>query len=479
MLRTADLLADLELLESVYRALHPGLQRYLTATQVDAVFADAQLEFARDRTLADAFIVLTKLTAAFKCGHSYPNFFNQRADIAQALFSAPRLPFYFTWLGTSAATMVITKNFSDNTALAPGAIVVSINGRNTTDILAGLLPLARADGSNDNKRKAYLAASGDSKFEAFDILAPLVFPELRSADGMFTMQIKTLDGTLQTIRVPGQSLGQREQIVDDANPELADDAPLWQLAWMPYDKSKFAYLRMASWVAYKTKWDWQGFLSSTMKTLIRQEVPALIIDLRGNEGGSDAGDAILEYVTPRAIPRRTTVRRVKFTTVPEPLRPMLDTWDNSFYTLGTDGHAVADGWRELNDSPQNATMLTPKGRYRGRLVVLIDASNSSATFQFAAMVKKHKLGTLVGTTTGGSHRGINGGAFFFTRLPKTGLEVDLPLIGTFPPGTPRDANNVPDAGITPDVIVERTAADIAANRDPQLNAAVAIAAGKR
>ena len=40
------------------------------------------------------------------------------------------------------------------------------------------------------------------------------------------------------------------------------------------------------------------------------------------------------------------------------------------------------------------------------------------------------------------------GAFFFTRLTRTELEVDLPLIGLFPPGAP-------DAGVTPDVVVSR------------------------
>lgn len=105
-------------------------------------------------------------------------------------------------------------------------------------------------------------------------------------------------------------------------------------------------------------------------------------------------------------------------------------------------------------------MIAPKGpRFIGRLAVLIGPQNSSATFAFAQAVRRERLGALVGEPTGGNRRGINGGCFYFFRLPETGLEADLPLIGTFPT-TPQ-----PDAGIVPDVTVAPTAAMIAAGRD--------------
>jgi hypothetical protein len=72
---------------------------------------------------------------------------------------------------------------------------------------------------------------------------------------------------------------------------------------------------------------------------------------------------------------------------------------------------------------------------------------------------------LFGNTTGGNRRGINGGAFFFVRLPASGLEFDLPLVGYFPPGHP------PDAGLKPDVRIAPTVWDIAARADPVLDAA--------
>lgn len=94
--------------------------------------------------------------------------------------------------------------------------------------------------------------------------------------------------------------------------------------------------------------------------------------------------------------------------------------------------------------------------------VLVGAANSSATFQFALAVKQSGMAALVGQTTGGNRRGINGSAFFFVRLPRTGLEVDLPLVAGMPRGTE------PDAGVEPDIVVTPTPAQIAAGTDAEL-----------
>jgi len=117
--------------------------------------------------------------------------------------------------------------------------------------------------------------------------------------------------------------------------------------------------------------------------------------------------------------------------------------------------------------------LTP--RYSGRIWVLIGAANSSATFEFAAALQRHRLGTLVGQTTGGNQRGITGGAFFFLRLPKSGIEVDVPLIGQFP----ISERPLPDAGLEPDVHVQPRVEDIAAGRDAELEEVLRLIAVKR
>lgn len=57
----------------------------------------------------------------------------------------------------------------------------------------------------------------------------------------------------------------------------------------------------------------------------------------------------------------------------------------------------------------------------------------------------------------------------FLRLPESGLEIDIPLTGTFPV-TPQ-----PDAGVEPDVAITQTASDIASGRDRVLDTALRFA----
>jgi C-terminal processing protease CtpA/Prc len=167
---------------------------------------------------------------------------------------------------------------------------------------------------------------------------------------------------------------------------------------------------------------------------------------------------------------------VKFQTVPNDLSPtLLDTWDQSFRKLGEGARAVGNGFYALaepTDGSGSDSTIQPQGpRFRGRVAVLTDAANSSATYGFARRVQAARLGTIVGGETGGNRRGINGGAYFFVRLPESGLEADLPLIGYFPPG------RLPDRGVLPDVPVPVTLASIRAGGDPALDRALRVVRG--
>ncbi len=132
------------------------------------------------------------------------------------------------------------------------------------------------------------------------------------------------------------------------------------------------------------------------------------------------------------------------------------------------------------DDDEHGDVISRRGRrYEGKVAVLIGAANSSATFQFAQIVKENKLATLVGQTTGGNQRGINGGAFFFVTLPNSRIEVDLPLVGNFvgderPTGAEIPFRAIPDAGIAPDVPVTPSIDDVTRGVDSELREAKAV-----
>ena len=204
-----------------------------------------------------------------------------------------------------------------------------------------------------------------------------------------------------------------------------------------------AYLRMPTWALYNSKWDWQTWLNSRLDELSERNSRTLIVDLRGNEGGNDIGNEILKRFVTGDLKVSKYRRLVRYRQTPAGLDSYLDTWDPSFKNWGDAAVELAEAWptappvhyyalSRYDDDASGEDIFHPAGKpFNGKLYVLIDANNSSATFQFAQIVQRNKLGKLVGQPTGGSQRGINGGAFFFLRLPKSQIEMDLPLIGSF------------------------------------------------
>jgi C-terminal processing protease CtpA/Prc len=460
----ADLLVDFEILRKSLEALHPGLFRYNDRASLDAAFEELRAEFSRDRTLAEAYRAISIFAAKIRCGHTYANFFNQGPAVKARLLQHPRVPFYFRWLGDR---MIVTRSFAAEPQLKPGTQITAINGTPVSEILKRLMSVARADGGNDAKRASHLEVTGESEYEAFDVYFPLFFP-WSSEDFAFAI-LDPDTGQEKTLQVAPMTHEQRLAAMN-TNESEAKDAPLWKLEM---GKDSIGYWRMPSWVAYKGTWNWRGSIKEIFDELIKQDSPALIIDVRGNEGGTtEIADVILSRLIREPVSLGNVQEKVRFRTVPEDLLPYLNSWDPSFQKLGQGAEDLGDGFFRLRRGSSAA--LNPQGdRFAGKVLILVDAANSSATFRFASLAQQHGLAMLVGQPTGGNQRGINGGAMYFLRLPKSKIELDIPLIGYFPEGKP------PDAGLTPDVMVAPTIDDIANGRDAVLDKAWELALSAR
>ncbi|HEX5819359.1 MAG TPA: S41 family peptidase [Gemmatimonadales bacterium] len=463
---SAELLADVTILRRAYSEMHPGLLRYNTPEQLEAAFKALESEYGRDRPLGEAYLALSVFLAKIRCGHTYANFFNQRDDVVAALFQRQtRVPFQFRWLGRR---MIVTRSFASDPALRAGAEVVAIDGVPVATILDSLMKASRADGGNDAKRVANLEVTGIARWEAFDIYHPLFFPR---TGPRLRLEVRP-PGTKAAARIEVEAQTHEQRLATYQAGRAGASSDTTAAFTLTYPDARTAVLRMPTWALYNSKWDWQAWLQKAFEDFERKQVRGLVIDLRDNEGGLDVGNTILAHLTATELRLPQYERWVRYRRAPTDLVPYLDTWDRSFVDWGEAAKGPdARGLYRLTkyDDQPGGDVIRPAGpRFGGRVLVLVGAGNSSAPFQFAQVLQREKLGRLVGQPTGGNQRGINGGAFFFLRLPNSHLEADLPLIARFPD------REMPDAGLQPDVLVSRTAADIAKGRDAELETALAL-----
>lgn len=299
-----------------------------------------------------------------------------------------------------------------------------------------------------------MAMLGTDRLETFDIFQGLIRPP---KDGVFRVRFRNPGGRTMNGEFAALTAGQRRATRHTLETNGTSE-PFW--TWAMIDG--VALLTMPNWAMFNSKWDWKPWLKDRLDSLAGAK--GLIIDLRDNEGGNDCGDVILARLAAGDLNFSGYRELVRFRQTPKDLDPYLDTWDDSFRTIGSKAINVGNGFFELGKEQSN---IIPAVGPRLALPVaaLVGPTCSSATFSFARRAQESGLVRLFGEPTGGNLRGINGGAYFFVRLPNSGLEFDVPIKGYFP-ATPQ-----PDRGVLPDVVVRPMPADIAAGRDPVMVAA--------
>lgn len=174
----------------------------------------------------------------------------------------------------------------------------------------------------------------------------------------------------------------------------------------------------------------------------------LILDLRRNGGGSDLmGARILSYLTDQPIAGNRS-RSLEYVPV----------------FRANDGAYVA--WKSLGDG--GSFQEKHEQRYHGPVVLLIGPRTYSAAEDFVVAFDTLKRGALLGEATGGS----TGQPLHFT-LPGGGMARICAKSDSYP-----DGREFVGKGIAPHVMVAPTVEDIRAGRDPVIQRALVVLAGK-
>ncbi len=463
MLSVADVVRDVELARASLVHLHPGYTRYTSRAELDAAWG-AIVRDARDNdgmSAARLYSRVQRVLAEIRCNHT-------KAELPPALKgwldeTAVFFPFRWQFVGGRA---VITRP-ADGLGLKPGDEILAIDGAPVENVAARWRPYVSVDGYNEHARDEELSYSTELAGGVIELFSAL---EKLPADTV-QLRVGRASGETDVVVVPRLTGKEWQDFVSAGGSRYRNFKDALDLKFVA---PGVAYLSVATFVNYREPVQPAELYDPLFQRLRDRDAAALILDLRGNGGGSD--DAMLGLFQ-RLIdrPRRVFREVIAAANNPGPAAGHISTWDpramamnaEDFVQLPTGEYRVDPGWVGASLEEQAPHPLA----FAGKLIVLTDASLSSGTNHLvSAMIGRNQL-TLVGEMGGGSAAGVTAGVIYFLTLPSSGIVVRVPAWRQF---IDRDIRE-DGYGVQPDIVAARSLRDWRAARDPALAAALLAA----
>ena len=459
----AEIEEDLAVLQRTLTHIHPNIYKFQDSIQFADDFKALEQSIKSNPNVVHAFGEVSKTVNRIKCSHTFTSPWNQGMTIDKALiYQDDKLPISFTRIGKR---IFVDKHATSNSELKEGLEIKEIEGVTVAEILTTLADFVSSDGSNYEKKLERLTMTGDAKYELFDLFYPIAF----GSKDNFELELFDLE-TEKIIRtkVPSMSATKRSRIMRNKYPNSIDPDLPWSFEVLNDDVAK---LHLSTFALFNSDFDWKNYIDATIEKINNGQIPNLILDIRGNEGGEAE---IVKYILKRVISKPIYIKgretSVRYLTIPGNIKKYISTWDDFPYDFSKKYSEMKNGRYYLKSKyGVPAQTISPmKNGYKGQVYLITDASNSSATHQMAMYCKMAENITLVGQETGGNLLGTNGGYIFFLRLPNSKIEIDIPALGQYT----IQENDPRDGGVVPDILVERRPEQFNIAKDFELQAII-------
>ena len=449
---------DLDLLYRMLDEVHPGTYRYLSEPKLMAPFESLYRDLPPKISEGDFLRKLAQTVSTVKCGHTYLNPWNMKSSIRARLFEGQRyVPFGFEIID---GRFYVTETVVEEGNIQRGAELLSLNGVPMQAVYDRLKTVPKRDGNNETANDFYFSLNeyGMRSYEAFDIYYTLFFPP---AGAVVEVEYQNYNASIEKVTT---SLLTKQERLDKITTKYGNESTQHK-RWKLEIREKVAIMKIGTFAI----WNWKDFnaktwLKEAFQELEDRKVKRLMVDIRGNGGGDDgARNELLSYLIKEKVNMENTFRKlIRTTQVAEELHPYCDTWYKPVLTgLPADQFERFDEQYFLLTKKEKGTIIKPnKGAFGGDIYLFGDGSNTSATFQLFTLAQQYRFATVIGSESGGNRQGTNGSQYLFFYMPYSGMEVDIPLVFS------QAVEEMPDAGVQPDIEVKNDQRSIALGEDP-------------
>lgn len=410
-----ELQDDYRIFQASLEESHPGLYWYTSRDSMNHYFDLGRSKLKDSLTESGFRYVLASVLSKIRCGHT-----SVRASEAASNYNGPPGLSFPLFVKAWPDTVVVTANLNRrDSILTRGVILNSIDGRPINTIVDSLFSFLSADGYNTTHK--YQTLSNGSTFRTLYAVAfglkrqmPVDFIDatgsLRTA--MLDLYNPRADTPRRALRPPQiLSKKERKRLELEQTRNLRIDTAL-HTAFMELNTfTKGSSLR--------------SFFRHSFKDIKQQKIPNLVVDIRGNGGGSVVlSNLLTKYIADKPFVIADSLYALHRSGAYAKYR------NNRFFNWlflqfltrkKKDGH--------YHFALYEHKKFSPKSRYHfeGATYILTGGNTFSAASLFAHALREQEDVVIVGEETGGGAYGNTAWLIPDVTLPHTGVRFRLPL----------------------------------------------------
>ena len=411
---------DYSLFQNILEEYHPGLYWYTTKDSMDYFFRSGNERLHDSMSEPEFRRVISYVTSKMDCGHTtvrYSKRYSKYSDTVRARSFPLSLKI---WPDTA---VVAANLFRRDSILKRGTVIKAINNKSIEYITDSLFQFLSADGYNRTHKFQTLSNRAN-----FGTLYTSVF-------GMRPdYQIDYLDGVgkIKTITIPLYNPASDTTLRAIIRP-ITSQLPLTirELKKIRLASTRFFRIDSANQDAFMNLNSFgrgnhlRKFFRTSFRTLCQKKSEYLVIDVRGNGGGSVTNSTFFSrFLANHSFKIADSLYAIN---------------NKSHYGHYIQNHFFTrlfllfftrrkhDGYYHFGYFERHHFKPKHKNHFDGKVYILTGGNSFSATTLFISSIYKQKNVILVGEETGGGAYGNTAWLLPDVTLPSTGVRFSLPL----------------------------------------------------
>ena len=396
-----NLKSDFQQCYDLIKRYHPDPFAYISEESLDKIFYELKNEILDDMNSLEFNKLLTSFISNVGDGHIFIGMSEKELQII--LGESQLIPLNIKIISNE---MYISDSFNSDLL---GCKITSINSLKNNLILESIMKHLNSDG---NKKW--------SKYNLIESNFSLFFMLYIGSFDKYSIEYLNLEGKSQFVVLESINITQ----IEEYGRTLPNVTPL---NYIEYSEDSTAYLKIGSFNYYGPETAiFKEYVDESFQKLFDSNFKNLIIDLRGNGGGDPyASTHLLSYLMNKEYQYFAKIYP-------------------GYYTLGK------------LISPHEET-------FKGNLYLLIDGGCFSTTGHFLSILKNYKIGTLIGSPSGGTYFCNDNSKDY--HLSNTDFRFHLPNFSFFTAVEGFEKG----IGIQPDFFIQTKPGDLKTKEDSVLN----------